>query len=97
LFISEYESKGETSIGSTLFPTTPLLLTFNISQHNYPVIIRQLQKQLATQQAQIQALLEGGAVAGRGAEERTINLDVAKLQVFDRDSSKVSGFMIYKE
>ena len=40
-------------------------------------------------------MLEGGAVAGRGAEERTISLDVVKLQVFDRDSSKVLGFMIY--
>ena len=40
-------------------------------------------------------MLGEGAVVGRGAEERTINLNVAKLQVFNRDSSKISGFMIY--
>ena len=39
----------------------------------------QLKEQLATQQAQIQALLGGRAVVGKGAEERTTNLDVAKL------------------
>jgi len=36
----------------------------NMSQHNYPAIIRQLQEQLAAQQAQIQVLLERGAGAG---------------------------------
>jgi len=34
-----------------------------MSQHNYPAIIRQLQEQLAAQQAQIQVLLERGAAA----------------------------------
>jgi len=52
-----------------------------MSQHGYPAIIRQLQEQLAAQQAQIQALLGGGVVAGReiGEEpERIASLDMAK-------------------
>jgi len=67
-----------------------------MSQHDYSVIIRQLQEQLVAQQAQIQALLEREAVAGRGIREgaeRTANLDVAKLQLFDGALSKVSGFI----
>ena len=51
---------------------------YNMSQHNYPAIIRQLQEQLAVQQAQIQALLAEGVTGrrrgGGGATE------VAKLQ-----------------
>ena len=93
---SEYESKSETSIGSTLSLTLLLLLllTSRISQHNYSAIIRQLQEQLVAQQAQIQALL-GGAERGVGeeAEVRTISLDVAKLQLFNGALSKVSGFI----
>ena len=68
-----------------------------MSQHDYPAIIRQLQEQLAAQQAQIQALLERGAVIGRGVREgpeRTANLDVAKPQLFNGALSKVSGFII---
>ena len=39
--------------------------------------------------------MEGGAGAGRGArEERTANMDIAKPQLFDGTSSKVSGFVI---
>jgi len=67
-----------------------------MSQHDYPAIIRQLQEQLAAQQAQIQALLERGAVVERGVgerSERTANLDVAKLQLFNGASSKVSDFI----
>jgi len=97
---SEYESESETSIGFALFlatPPSPLLPTFRMSQHDYPTIIRQLQEQLATQQAQIQTLLEGGAVVRRGVREgpkRTANLDVVKPQLFDGASSKVLGFVI---
>jgi len=66
----------------------------NMSQHNYPAIIRQLQEQLVVQQAQIQALLERGAVAGGGVgEEARDNLDIAKPQLFNGTSSKVSGFV----
>ena len=45
---------------------------------------------------QIQALLAGGAVAGGGreAEVGTVNMEVAKPQLFDRTSSKVAGFMM---
>ena len=67
-----------------------------MSQHDYPAIIRQLQEQLAVQQAQIQALLERGAVAGREARkgpERIANLNVAKLQLFNGALSKVLGFI----
>ena len=96
---SEYESESETSIGSALSLTTPPLPppTFRISQHNYLAIIRQLQEQLAAQQAQIQALLGGGAVVGRrvGKEpERIANLDVAKPQLFDGALLKILGFVM---
>jgi len=67
-----------------------------MSQYGYPAIIRQLQEQLVTQQAQIQALLEGGVVVGRETGEgleRMANMDVVKPQLFDGDSSKVSGFI----
>ena len=55
-------------------------------------IIWQQQKQLVAIQAQLQALAERGtegaaAVAGEG------NTEVARPQVFDGASSKVSGFV----
>jgi len=77
--LTEYESESEISISSTLSHIPSLLPTFRISQHDYPAIIRQLQEQLVAQQAQIQALLAGETVAGRGVEERMTNLNVAKL------------------
>ena len=105
---SEYESESETSMGSALPLYTSSLPSsspspidslpshnINMSQHDYPAIIRQLQEQLAAQQAQIQALLERGAVAGeRVGKEARDNLDIAKPQLFDGISSKVSGFVI---
>ena len=76
----EYESDTETSIGSVLplytsSPHTPPPLSqsplsidsppnYNMSQNNLHTIIQQQQEQMATMQAQIQALLaavEGGA------------------------------------
>ena len=41
-------------------------------------------------QAQIQALLAGGAVVGRVAGG---GIEVARLQIFNGTSSKVSGFV----
>jgi len=57
-----------------------------MSQPDYPTIIRQLQEQIVILSAQIG---ERGAGAGAG----TANMDVAKLQLFDRTSSKISGFI----
>jgi len=107
LLSSEYESESETSTDSALPLYTSSLpssspspidslpsYNINMSQHDYPAIIRQLQEQLVAQQAQIQALLERGAMAGgRVGEEARDNLNVAKSQLFDGTLSKVSGFV----
>jgi len=102
---SEYESESETSTGSTLSLYTSLLpilppvsslpspinfpLSYDtISQHDLNAIIKQQQEQLAAIQAQIQALLVGEAVVGRVA-----STEVARPQIFDGTSSKVSGFV----
>jgi len=46
-------------------------------------------------QIQIQALIVGGAVAGRGAEGSSIgsHMEVAKPPVFNREAEKVGGFI----
>ena len=58
------------------------------------MIIRQQQEQLAAMQAQIQALLAGGAGGQVGREEgRGGEVKVVKPQIFDRTSAKVGGFI----
>jgi len=68
-----------------------------MSQLNLHEIIRQQQKQLATMQVQIQALLAGGAEEGETAPRevgREGGAEVAKLQIFDGTTTRVAGFII---
>ena len=44
-------------------------------------------------QAQIQALLAGGVVAGRTVGGEAASTEVARPQIFDGTLSKVSGFI----
>ena len=102
---SEYESESKTSTGSALplytLPLPPPLPPIdspppypNMSQINLHEIIRQQQEQLAAMQAQIQALLAGGAEGQEGRQEgRNGGGKVAKPQIFDGSSAKVGGFI----
>jgi len=66
-----------------------------MSQINLHEIIRQQQEQLATMQAQIQALLAGGVGGQVEREERRGGgVEVAKPQIFDGTSAKVGGFIV---
>jgi len=67
-----------------------------MSQINLHEIIRQQQEQLATMQAQIQALLAEGAgrVGGQvRREEGRGGAEVVKPQIFDGTLTKVGGFI----
>ena len=105
---SDYESKSKTSTSSALLLYTssppPLaspipidsLPHYNMSQLNLHKIIRQQQEQLAAIQAQIQALLVGGAGGGEMAPRevgRGGGVEVAKLQIFDGTIVRVAGFI----
>jgi len=99
---SEYESEAESSAGSVLSahqsqptppPHTPSSLPspplpYDMSQPDYPTIIRQLQEQVAALTAQL-GQQQGGGGGRRIAEETK----VAKPQIFDGTPSKVSGFV----
>ena len=106
---SEYKLESESNTGSTLFdnqllsptplPYTPssllstLPLPYIISQHsiNYELVAQQQQEQLAALQAQLQVLQERLEMRGVAVG---VSTEVARLQVFDRILSKVSGFVI---
>jgi len=65
-----------------------------MNQHNLQQIIRQQQKQLIVIQAQIQALLVRGVREAATEESNTGSyIEVAKPLGFNREASKVGGFI----
>jgi len=68
-----------------------------MSQINLHKIIRQQQEQLATMQAQIQALLaaQGAATAEgeTGGSNMGSHIEVAKPAIFNGEAEKVGGFI----
>ena len=69
-----------------------------MSQHDLHTVIWQQQKQLATMQAQIQALLAAAEEAGTGGATTRFNseshIEVAKLAIFNGEAGKVGGFIM---
>jgi len=65
-----------------------------MSQHDLYTIIRQQQEQLAAMQAQLQVLAERGVGGEAIIASAVTNTEVARPQVFDETSSKISGFMM---
>jgi len=63
-----------------------------MSQPDYVTIIRQLQEQVAALTAQL-GQQEGGGERGRAVAATEEATEVAKLQIFNRTPSKVSGFV----
>jgi len=97
----EYESETESNVGSVsstqLSQPIPLPLTllspsllppYTMSQPDYPTIIKQLQEQVEALTTQL-TRRAGGVREGAAA----MSTEVAKPQVFNRTSSKISGFM----
>jgi len=100
---SEYESEAKSSTGSVLSthqsqptppPHTPSSPSsspsplYDMSQPDYPTIIRQLQEQVAALTGQL-----GQQQGGRGGRRIAEETKVAKPQIFDETPSKVSGFV----
>jgi len=81
---------------SLLLPlSTTLPLLYSMSQYNstnYELLVQQQQEQLIILQAQLQALL--AAQKGEVASKIEASAKKIKLQVFNRSSEKVSGFII---
>ena len=73
-----------------LLPFTPISPSlsppplYNISQPDYISIIRNLEKQVAALSA---------LVVRKGVRRGAVNTEVAKLQIFNRTSTKVSRFV----
>ena len=91
ILLLEYELEGKTSTGSILFlyTSSPSLIDsppsyHNMSQSNYSTIIRQLQEQ-------VEALIAQLVGRGLGA---VMSMEVARPQVFNGTSSKVSDFVL---
>ena len=81
---------------SSPLPIDSLPSYHTMSQHNLYAIIRQQQKQLAVMQAQIQALIAGGAGAKRRVEGSNTesHMEVARPSIFSREVGKVGGFIM---
>jgi len=64
------------------------------SQINYKLLVQQQQKQLIVLQTQLQALLVAQGKEAVPKPNIELNMEVTKLQLFDRDSGKVTGFVM---